>query len=99
MKDLEEEIVDNDEILNIVHEIKRLIKEDKYKNDSIKDLKKDYPDKIKNLEEVLLNYMGENDLKILKTRFSDKWKYLTKNLLIHMNFLIVSMIIKNLLII
>ena len=32
------------------------------------------------LEEALLNYMGENDLKILKTEFPDKWKYLTTKL-------------------
>ena len=70
----EEEIVDNDEILKIVNEIKMLITEDKYKNDSIKDLRKDYPDKIKELEEAILNYMGETDLKILKTEFPDKWK-------------------------
>ena len=80
LKDFKEEIVDNDEILNIVDKIKMLITEDKYKNDSIKDLKKDYPDEIKNLEEALLDYMGENDLKILKTGFPDKWKYLTKKL-------------------
>ena len=80
LKDFEEEIIDNDEILNLVNEIKMLIKEDKYKNDSIKDLKKDYPDKINELEEALLDYMGENDLKILKTGFPDKWKYLTKKL-------------------
>ena len=48
---------------------------------TIEDLKKkDYPEEIKNLEEALLDYMGENDLKILKTRFPDKWKYLTKKL-------------------
>ena len=46
-----------------------LIKEDRYNNDSFKDFKKDYPDKIKNLNEALLNYIGENDLKILKTEF------------------------------
>ena len=80
MKDFEEEIVDNNEILNIVNEIKMLITEDKYKNDSIKYLKKDYPDKIVELEESLLNYMGENDLKKLKTGFPNKWKYLTKKL-------------------
>ena len=73
MKDLKDEIVDNDEILNIVNEI---IEEDK----TNKDLRKDYPDKIKNLEEALLNYMGENDLKKLKTGFPDKWKFLTKKL-------------------
>ena len=78
LKDFEEEIVDNDEILNIVNEIKMLNKEDKYKKNSIKDLKKDYPDKINELEEALLDYMAENDLKILKTGFPDEWKYLTK---------------------
>ena len=77
-KDLEEELTDHDEILKIVKEIKLLIKEDKYKNDSIKDLKKDYSDKYEQLEEVLLNYMGENDIKNLKTEFPGKWKYLTK---------------------
>ena len=46
----------------------------------MKDLKNDYPDKITNLEETLLNYMRENDLKTLKTRFPDKWKKLTKKL-------------------
>ena len=80
MKDFEEEIVDNDEILNNVKKIKIIFTEDKYENDSIKDLKKDYPDEIKNLEEALLDYMGENDLKILKTGFPDKWKILSKKL-------------------
>ena len=73
LKNLKEEIVDSDEILNIIDEI---IEEDR----TIEDLKKDYPDAIKNLEEALLNYMRENDLKILKTGFPDKWKYLTKKL-------------------
>ena len=73
LKNLKEEIVDNDEIMNIVN---KLVEEDK----TIKDLKKDYPEEIKNLEESLLNYMGENDLKILKTGFLDKWKFLTKKL-------------------
>ena len=80
LKDFEEEIVVNHEILNIVIEIKMLIAEDKNKNDSIKDLKKDYPDEIIELKEALLNYMGENDPKILKTGFPDKWKYLNKKL-------------------
>ena len=80
LEDFEEEIVDSDEILNIVSEIKMFITEDKYKDDSIKDLKKDYPDIINELEEALLDYMGENDLKILKTGFPDKWKYITKKL-------------------
>ena len=73
MKNLKEEIVDNDEILNIINAI---IEDDK----TIKDLEKDYPNEIKNLEEALLDYMGENDLKILKVGFPDKWKFLTKKL-------------------
>ena len=73
LKNLKGEIVDNDEILNIINEI---IEDDK----TIKDLKKDYPNEIKNLEEALLDYMGENDLKILKTGFPDKWEVLSKKL-------------------
>ena len=79
MNDFGEELVDNDEILNILKEIKIFFKEDK-QNDSIQDLKKDYPDNIKELEDALLNYMGENDLKLLKTEFPDKWKYLAEKL-------------------
>ena len=52
MKDFEEEIVDNDEILNIVKKVKTLITEGEYKTDSIKDLKKDYSNEINELEEV-----------------------------------------------
>ena len=73
LKNFKEEIVDSDEILNIIDEI---IEEDK----TIKNLKKNYPDEIKKLEETLLDYMGENDLKILKTGFPDKWKNSTKKL-------------------
>ena len=80
MNGLKKEIVVNDEILKVVNEIKIIIKEDGYNNDSIIDLKKDYPNEIEKLEEALLNYMGENDLKLLRTRFPDKWKYLTKKL-------------------
>ena len=73
MKNLKKEIVDNHEILDIVNKIGE---DDR----TINDLKKDYPNEIKNLEEALLNYIGENDLKILKTGLPDKWKYLTKKL-------------------
>ena len=73
LKNLKEEIVDNDEILNIINKI---VEDDK----TIEDLKKDYPNEIKNLGEALLNYMGENDFKILKTGFPNKWKYLIKKL-------------------
>ena len=46
----------------------------KIEDKTIEDLIKSCPDKIKILEEALLNYMGENDLKISKTEFPDKWK-------------------------
>ena len=92
LKNVKGEIVDNDEILDIVNKI---VEEDK----TIKDLKKDYPNEIKNLEEALLNYMRNNDPKILKTGFPNKWKYLTKKLAYPYEYLILSMIIKNLLII
>ena len=72
LKNLKEEIADKYELLDFVNKIV----EDK----TIEDLKKDYPCEIKTLEEVLLDYMGENDLKYIKTGFPDKWKYLTKNL-------------------
>ena len=71
--DLKKEIFNKDFILNIVTDI------GEYKR-TIKDLKKDYSDKINELEEALLDYMEENDLKFLKTRFPNKWKYLTKKL-------------------
>ena len=72
LKNLKNENVDNAEILDIVNEI---IEEDK----TIKDLKKDYPDKFKNVE-ALRNFMGEIDLKNLKTEIPDKWKNLTKKI-------------------
>ena len=73
MEKLKKEIVDNNEILAFVNKI---VEDDR----TIKDLIKGYTNEIKNLEEALLDYMGESDLKILKTRFPDKWKYLIKEL-------------------
>ena len=73
LKKLKEEIVDNDEILNFVNEIEE---DDR----TIEDFKKDYPNEIKNSGEALLNHMGDNDLKLLKTGFPDKWEYLNKKL-------------------
>ena len=73
LKNLKEEIVNIDEISNIINKI---VEDDR----TIDDLKKDYPEESKISEEALLDYMGENDLKILKTGFPDKWKYLTKKL-------------------
>ena len=61
-KTLKKEIVANDDLLDIVNEI--------IDDKTIKDLKKNYSDKMEKLEEALLNYMGENDLKILKNRIS-----------------------------
>ena len=63
---------DNDEILNIVNEI--------VEDRTVENLKEVYSDKINELEEPVLIYMGENDLKILKTGFPHKWRYLTKKL-------------------
>ena len=83
LKNLKKEIVGSDEILNIVNkienypeEIENLEEDDR----TIKNLKKYYTEENENLEEALLNYIGENDLKILKTGFPDMWKYLTKKL-------------------
>ena len=73
MKILKNEIVDNDKTLNIVNE---KVEDDK----TNKDLKKIIQINLKNLEEALLNYIGENDLKTLKTGLPDKWNYLTKKL-------------------
>ena len=84
LKNLKKEIVGSDEILNIVNKIEENYPEENEnleENDrTIEDLKKGYPEEIKNLEEALLDYMGENYLKILKTGFPDNWKYLTKKL-------------------
>ena len=84
LKNLKKEIVDNDEILviankieeNYAEEIENLEEDDR----TIKNLKKYYPEEIENLEQLLLDYMGENDLRILRIGFPDKWKYLTKKL-------------------
>ena len=70
---MKKELVDIDETLNIINEIGE---EDR----TTEDLKKDYPNEMEKLEGVLLNYIGESDLKLLKTEFPDKWKYLTKKL-------------------
>ena len=84
LKNLKKEIVDNDEILDIVSKIEENYTENIFNLEeddrTIKNLKKYYPEEIENLEEALLNYIGVNDLKILKTEFPDKWKHLTKKL-------------------
>ena len=84
LKDLKEENFDNDEILNIVNKIEENYPEEienlEEDHRTIKNLKKYHPEEIEILEEALLDYIGENNLKILKTGFPDKWKYLTKKL-------------------
>ena len=84
LKDFKDEIFDDDEILDIVSKIEKNYTEEilnlEEDDTTIKNLKKYYPEEIENLEEALLNYMGESDLKILKTGFPDEWKYLTKKL-------------------
>ena len=79
LKDLKKEVFENDKILDIINELENMIDKTK-RNKSISDLKKKYPDKINELEEAFLDYIGENDLKLLKTEFPDKWRYLTKKL-------------------
>ena len=84
LRDFKDEIVDNDEILDIVSKIEENYTEEilnlEEDDRTIENLKKYYSEEIDNLEEALLNYMGENDLKVLKRGFPDKWKYLTKKL-------------------
>ena len=80
-KNLKEEVVDKYEIINIVNEMKIILKQDRCNNDSTKDFKKDYHEEFIKKEDPLPNCIGENDLKSLKTEFPDfKWKYLTKKL-------------------
>ena len=84
LKDFKDEIVDKDEILDIVSKIEEYYTEEililEEDDRTINNLKKYYPKEIEIFEEALFNYMGENDLKILKRGFPDKWKYLTKKL-------------------
>ena len=70
---MKDEIVDiDDEKLKIVNEIGE---EDR----TIEGFKKVHPKKFMKLEEALIQYMGENDPKTLKSEVSDnKWKYLIK---------------------
>ena len=78
MKYLEKESVD-DKILSIVNEKEQILRKNE-NNRSIENSKKKDPDKTNELEEVLLNYMGENDVKTLKTGFPDNWKFLSEKL-------------------
>ena len=84
LKNFKDEIFDSDELMNIVNKIEKKYSDEIFNLDeddkTIGKLKEYYPEEIKNLEEVFLDYIGENDLKILKDGFPDKWKFLTKKL-------------------
>ena len=56
-----------------------MISEDRYKNDSIEDFKKDFTYKIERLETLKI-YIPENGPKILKTKFPDEENYFSKKL-------------------
>ena len=84
LKNFKDEIFDSDELMNIVNKIEENFSEEIFNldedNRTIVKLKEYYPEEIETLEKVFLDYIGENDLKILKDGFPDKWKYLTKKL-------------------
>ena len=84
LKNFKKEIFDSDEIMDIISKIEENYSEEIFNLDeddrTIGKLKEYYPEEIENLEKVFLDYMGENDLKILKYGFPDKWRYLTKKL-------------------
>ena len=69
LKNLKKEVVGDDKIFNIINKLENMIDKTK-RNQSISVLKKKYPDKVNELEEALLNYIGEHDLKLLKKRIS-----------------------------
>ena len=58
------EIVGDYNILILVNEIETLIRDNRHKNGSLEDLKRDFSDAIDKLEEKLNGYLSENDLKI-----------------------------------
>ena len=69
---MKKEIVDDNESFNIGKKIKTLTKEDRFFNEPIKDMKKDFPNEIEKIEEALNKYAPANDFKILKTEFPDQ---------------------------
>ena len=66
---MKKESVGDDNIMNLVIEVEKILSKRK-NNKAIEKLKKNYPDKIDELEEVLFEYMVEKGLKTLKTGFS-----------------------------
>ena len=70
---MEKEIVGKDEFLIFVNEVGE-------KDRTIEDLRKDCPDEIEKLKQLVKNNMSENDLKIFKTELPDKCKFFSKKL-------------------
>ena len=73
LENLKKEIVDIDEISDIIKEIGE-------EDWTIEDSRNDYPNEIEKLEEASFNYIGQNDLKLLRKEFPDKWKLITEKL-------------------
>ena len=71
LENLQKGIVENDEIINIVHKLKKLTSEDR----TIKDIKKEFPDEFQKNRRNLKLFVSGNDPKILKSEFPDKWEY------------------------
>ena len=76
LRNLKSETVGDVNTVNIINEIEISTNEDR----TIQDIKKDFSCEIEKLEEVLQNYISENDPKIVKTEFPDKWNYLNEKL-------------------
>ena len=56
---MKKEVIGDDNILNIINELENIIDKTK-RNQSLSTFKKKYPVKINELEEALLEYIGEN---------------------------------------
>ena len=63
-------------ILKSVDEIETLIIVDR----TFEELKNNFSDEIEKLEEVLVIYVPENDLKTLETEIADRWNCFSKKL-------------------
>ena len=66
------------EIVTTFNEIETLINKDKYHNDFIEDLKKNFLVEIEKTKEALINFIYQNDLKFLETGISDQWNFLNE---------------------
>ena len=71
LRKMKDEIVGEYNILNIANEIEKLFNKNRYNNDSIEDLQKDFPYETERLDEATGNDISENDPKILKKEVPD----------------------------